>query len=84
MKCRLSDELADCEKYREGYNAIVEEMRSLVARNVLAEEESDRLSKINAEILGHANPTQKIYYLDRVRKELAETKRVRIEKANRF
>jgi hypothetical protein len=49
----------------------------LVDRNDLAEEEADRLSRFNAEILGHNNPAQRIMYVDRIRKELAETKHVR-------
>lgn len=76
--CRLSEELATVECYREAYQGIADEMRGLVARNVLAEEEAMRLSQFNAEILSHRNPTQKIYYVDRIRRELAETKQVRI------
>jgi hypothetical protein len=49
----------------------------LVDRNDLAEDEAERLSKFNAEILGHNNPAQRIMYVDRVRRELAETKHVR-------
>ena len=49
----------------------------LVARNQLAESEANRLSQFNAEILAHNNPAQRIVYLDRVRRELAETKQVR-------
>lgn len=45
-------------------------------RNNLAEEEADRLSKFNAEILGHNNPAQRIMYVDRIRRELAEAKHV--------
>lgn len=62
--------------YREAYQNIADEMRGIIARNTLAEEEADRLSKFNAEIIGHHNPTQRIYYVDRIRKELAETKQV--------
>ena len=51
-------------------------MRGLVARNALAEDEANRLSAFNAEILSHRNPTQKILYVDRIRRELAETKQV--------
>lgn len=49
----------------------------MAARNQLAESEANRLSQFNAEILGHNNPAQRIVYLDRVRRELAETKHVR-------
>jgi hypothetical protein len=50
----------------------------LAARNQLAESEANRLSQFNAEILGHNNPAQRIVYLDRVRRELADTKHVRL------
>ncbi|KAI5118462.1 hypothetical protein M0805_006281 [Coniferiporia weirii] len=71
---QLSEELVGADAYREAYQNIAEEMRGLVARNSLAEDEAERLSKFNAEILGHRNPTQKIYYVDRIRRELSETK----------
>ncbi|KAH8119291.1 hypothetical protein DFH11DRAFT_1564156 [Phellopilus nigrolimitatus] len=71
---QLSAELAEEDAYREAYHSIADEMRGLVARNVLAEDEAQRLSKFNAEILGHSNPTQKILYVDRIRRELADTK----------
>ena len=73
---RLMTELADVEDYREAYQTIAEEMRGLVARNALAEDEATRLSEFNAEILSHRNPTQKILYVDRIRRELADTKQV--------
>ncbi|KLO12253.1 hypothetical protein SCHPADRAFT_875665 [Schizopora paradoxa] len=71
---QLSNGIADADIYREAYESIAEEMRNLVARNTLAEEEAERLSKFNAEILGHRNPVQKICYVDKIRRELAETK----------
>ena len=70
-------ELADAERYREAYQNLVDEVGVLAARNELAESEAQRLSQFNAEILGHTNPAQRIVYLDRVRRELAETKQVR-------
>ena len=48
-----------------------------MARNQIAEEEVDRISQFNAEILGHHNPAQRIMYVDRIRRELAEAKQVR-------
>jgi hypothetical protein len=74
---RLTVELADAERYREAYHNLVDEVGVLAARNELAESEAHRLSEFNAEILGHNNPAQRIVYLDRVRRELAETKQVR-------
>lgn len=52
------------------------EVDALVTKNALAEDEAQRLSKFNAEILGHNNPAQRIVYIDRVRRELHETKQV--------
>jgi hypothetical protein len=74
---RITAELADAERYQDAYYNIVDEVGKLVTRNALAEEEADKLSKFNAEILGHNNPAQKIMYVDRIRRELAETKQVR-------
>ncbi|KAI0259264.1 hypothetical protein BC834DRAFT_1045407 [Gloeopeniophorella convolvens] len=71
---QLATELADAERYREAYHTLVDEVGILAARNELAEGEANRLSRFNAEILGHTNPAQRIVYLDRVRRELAETK----------
>jgi len=72
----LTTDLTDAERYQEAYYSLVEEVDALVARNELAEDEAQRLSKFNAEILGHANPAQRIMYVDRIRRELAETKHV--------
>ena len=74
---RLTTELTNVEKYQEAYYSLSGEVGSLVARNQLAEDEAQRLSKFNAEILSHNNPAQRIMYVDRIRRELAETKHVR-------
>jgi len=55
----------------------LDETEGLLARNDLAEEEAERLSQFNAEILGHHNPAQRIVYVDRIRRELTDTKQVR-------
>lgn len=68
--------MTDAERYQEAYYNLVDEVGTLVDRNNLAEDEADRLSKFNAEILGHHNPSQRIMYVDRIRRELAETKQV--------
>lgn len=72
----LNDELAEGDRYREAYHNVLEEVGMLVERNALAEEEAQRLSHFNAEILSHNNPAQRIMYVDRIRKELHETKQV--------
>ncbi|KAG6842111.1 hypothetical protein C0991_002765 [Blastosporella zonata] len=71
---QLTAELTDAERYQEAYYSLSDEVGSLVARNQLAEDEAQKLSKFNAEILGHNNPAQRIMYVDRIRRELAETK----------
>ncbi|KAH9892473.1 hypothetical protein C8Q73DRAFT_666345 [Cubamyces lactineus] len=71
---QLSSDLTEAEKYEEAYNNLLQEVDALVLRNALAEEEALRLSKYNAEILGHHNPAQRIMYVDRIRRELHETK----------
>lgn len=69
-------QLAETQYYEQAYKGLSEEVESLVARNALAEDEAQRLSKFNAEIVGHHNPAQRILYLDRIRNELAGAKQV--------
>jgi len=73
---RLLTALTDAERYQEAYYGLCDEVASLLTRNQIAEEEADRLGKFNAEILGHNNPAQRIMYVDRIRRELAEAKYV--------
>jgi hypothetical protein len=73
----LQAELADAELFQQAYYNLLEEVGTLVDRNALAEKEADHLSKLNAEILGHHNPGQRILYVDKIRRELANTKQVR-------
>jgi len=73
----LAAELASAEGYQDAYAQLYDQVDSLIARNQIAEEEAERISKFNAEILGHQNPAQRILYVDRIRTELAETKMVR-------
>ncbi|KAI0046068.1 hypothetical protein FA95DRAFT_1520723 [Auriscalpium vulgare] len=71
---QLTTELTDAERYQEAYYSLADEVGTLAARNVLAEGEAVKLSNFVAEILSHNNPAQRIMYLDRIRRELAETK----------
>ncbi|KAJ7262257.1 hypothetical protein B0H12DRAFT_322600 [Mycena haematopus] len=70
----LTTELAESDQFQAAYYSLSDEVKSLIARKELAEGEAERLSKFNAEILGHQNPAQRILYVDRIRRELAETK----------
>jgi uncharacterized tellurite resistance protein B-like protein len=72
----LQNELLEISRFQEAYYSLSNEVNALLARNALAENEAKRLSSFNAEILGHQNPAQRILYVDRIRKELAETKQV--------
>ena len=72
----MTVDLAEAEKYQEAYTNLLDEVDALVEKNALAEDEAQRLSSFNAEILGHHNPAQRIMYVDRVRRELHETKQV--------
>ncbi|OJT10266.1 hypothetical protein TRAPUB_13220 [Trametes pubescens] len=71
---QLGSDLAEAERYEEAYNALLAEVDALVLRNALAEDEAEALSKHNAELLGHHNPAQRIMYVDRIRRELHDTK----------
>lgn len=73
----MTCELADAEVYRDAYEKLNEEVTRLMVRNEIAEGEADRISRFNAEILGHHNPAQRIMYVDRIRQELAQAKHVR-------
>ncbi|KAJ7647406.1 hypothetical protein FB45DRAFT_734139 [Roridomyces roridus] len=71
---RAEIQLADSEQFQSAYYSLSDEVNALIARNELAEVEAQHLSKFNAEILGHHNPAQRIMYVDRIRRELAESK----------
>lgn len=57
-------------------DVLVASVDILVSRNALAEDEAKYLSEFNAHILGHANVNQRIFYVDRLRKEMSEVKQV--------
>ena len=81
---RLSTDVTNLECYEQAYEQLSKQIASLIARNKIAEEEATHLSECNAEILGHHNPAQRIMYVDRIRRELAEAKQtiaeLRLEK----
>lgn len=79
---RLTDELSNAEAYQDAYDRLYDQVSSLITRNQIAEEQAERISKLNAEILGHHNPAQRILYVDRIRTELAEAKMVSLLSRN--
>jgi hypothetical protein len=48
----------------------------LLAKHAIAEEDAQHMRKVNADILGHQNPAQKIIYVENIRNELAATRQV--------
>ncbi|KAJ7346535.1 hypothetical protein DFH08DRAFT_193064 [Mycena albidolilacea] len=70
----LTTELAESDQFQAAYYSLSDEIKSLIARKELAEGEAEQLSRFNAEILGHQNPAQRIMYVDRIRREMAEIK----------
>jgi hypothetical protein len=73
----LSKVVGESKDYAQAYQALFDEVNALVDRNVLAEEEAQKLIKFNAELLSRKNPAQEILYVDRIRQELTDTKQVR-------
>ncbi|KAJ3499807.1 hypothetical protein NLJ89_g10057 [Agrocybe chaxingu] len=71
---QLTAEITGAERFQEAYYSLSDQVGTLITRKQMAEEEADRISKFNAEILGHNNPAQRIMYVDRIRRELAEAK----------
>ncbi|KZO98940.1 hypothetical protein CALVIDRAFT_428084 [Calocera viscosa TUFC12733] len=70
----LQETLVNVERYKSEYQALLAEVKVILSRNALAEDEAERLSRFNAEILGHQNPMQKILYVDKIRREMADVK----------
>ncbi|ETS61687.1 hypothetical protein PaG_04186 [Moesziomyces aphidis] len=72
---RMASLLDHAEHYEALYHELAEQAKHLVERNALAEQEKATLSALNAELLGHNNPNQKIMYMDRIRHELDDARR---------
>lgn len=70
----MTEDLQSLEYYSAAYANLTKQINLLVSLNKIAEEEATQLSQCNAAILGHHNPAQRIMYVDRIRRELAEAK----------
>jgi chromosome segregation ATPase len=75
-KNRLTSELTEAERFQDAFYTLKDQVDSLSARNDLAQGEAEKLSKLNAQILGHGNPAQRIMYVDKIRQELSQCKQV--------
>ncbi|KAF8309446.1 hypothetical protein DL93DRAFT_2085721 [Clavulina sp. PMI_390] len=70
----LEAALNDAVRVQDEHQELVKRVDILVSRNALAEDEAQYLSQFNAHLLGHSNVNQRIFYVDRLRKEMAELK----------
>ena len=71
---RMAQMLGEASKYEALYTELCQQTRHLLERHALAEEEKASLSALNASLLSHTNPFQKIMYMDRIRRELDDVK----------
>ena len=72
----LTGELADYAILQERHEDLLKALDRLMRTADLAEEDVNQLAQINAELVGHNNPSQKIRHLDKLRNELAGLKKV--------
>jgi hypothetical protein len=68
--------LTEAYQYEAAHDQLLEQYEILETRLALAEEESDRLSQVNAELISHGNGLQKISYVEGVRREMSLIKQV--------
>jgi hypothetical protein len=73
---RAEAALSEFSRLEEAHEKLCRTVDDLARRNDLAEGDAEQLSKLNAELLSHANPHQKIMHISRLRAELSEAKKV--------
>ncbi|KAF8972978.1 hypothetical protein BDZ97DRAFT_1912579 [Flammula alnicola] len=72
---RLTSTVQKTRVAEDALRAEIEQLTTELANaRISRKREAERISKFNAEILGHNNPAQRIMYVDRIRRELAEAK----------
>ena len=74
----LNDDLVGYLALQETHAELGTTLERLSRTSSLAQADADTLARLNAELVGHSNPSQKIRHLDRLRTELAELKKVRL------
>lgn len=62
--------------YEEKYEELLERQAILESRETVAIEEAERLAMQNSELMGHTNGSQRIGYVDNVRREMVLCKHV--------
>lgn len=62
--------------FEEQYNNLLERQQLLETREAVAIEQAERVAMENAELMGHTTGSQKIGYVDGVRREIALCRQV--------
>lgn len=75
----MEEGLSSAARYEEAYTQLSHQFSLLISRNALAEDEVSYLSSVNASLVGHTNPYQRIRHVDKIRRELGETKQSLLE-----
>lgn len=68
----LLQELERTQHFKEEYERLRCQAQMLLSKSTLYEGQMEELTSLNMVLASHTNPSQKIYYLDRIRKELDE------------
>lgn len=77
--CSANEQLVELDGLRVAHAQLSTQLTELSARNTLAEADSAALSDLNAQLLGHANPHQKIVQVAKIRQELTDIKKVHVQ-----
>lgn len=70
----LLDDLARSSNYEAAYYGIRAEAQKLLTRLTAREVQAQELTSLNVALASHNNPNQKIFYLDRIRSQLDDTR----------
>jgi chromosome segregation ATPase len=68
----LLQELERTQHFEEEYERLRSQAQMLLSKSTQYEGRMEELTSLNTVLASHTNPSQKIYYLDRIRKELDE------------
>lgn len=74
----LQHDLIDYVQLQETNEELVKALDRVIRTSTLAQDDAQELARLNAELTGHSNPSQKIRHLDRIRTELGNLKKVRL------
>jgi chromosome segregation ATPase len=69
---KLLQDLESSRRFETEYGQLRDQTQLLLLKSTLYQEQLDELTNLNTILASHTNPSQKIFYLDRIRKELEE------------